>query len=64
MKRADIIQAITVYTAQGDNAAATRLYVNNRISATTFKRAVARGHEVRRKMAAGMTAYDALRTTP
>lgn len=43
MKRADAIRLIEGFAAKGDNKAALRIYVENRIGRQTFKEAMARG---------------------
>lgn len=62
--RAQIIARITACGAEGDTRTATRLYLENRISREVYNRAFTRGVVIGRKIAAGMTPFDAMRTTP
>lgn len=43
MKRADAIRLIESYAAQGDDKAALRIYIENRISRKVFDEAMAKG---------------------
>lgn len=43
MKRADAIRLIESHAAQGDDKAALRIYVENRIGRQAFNEAVAKG---------------------
>ena len=65
MKRSDLIQLITVNVADGDAQHASKLFAQNlgKISWPVYLKAVRRGMEIRAKIEAGMTSYDAFRTT-
>lgn len=63
MKRADAIRLIESYAAQGDDKAALRIYIENRISRKVFDEAIAKGRRfgnfVRARDAAKAAGVDA-----
>ena len=63
LTRAQAIQLITIHAAEGNRGAALTVYVEHRIGRETYNRAYQRGLDIGRKIAAGMTPYDAMRTT-
>lgn len=65
MTRTERLQLITIHAAKGEDKMALQTWLNaSGISRAAFLKAARRGAEIKRKIDAGMTPADAMRTTP